>query len=76
MKFQAKGDGDWLMATFNDKLLFSFRGENYFGNDFQNIDLPIGYLAGQVGVLKFTLHGYGSAASGIFIKNIRLLKVQ
>ena len=76
MKFQEKGDGDWLTATFNDQLLFSFRGENYFGNDFQNIDLPIGYLAGQVGVLKFTLHGYGSTASGVFIKNIKLLNVQ
>lgn len=76
MKFQEKGDGDWLTATFNDQLLFSFRGENYFGNDFQNIDLPIGYLAGQVGVLKFTLHGYGSTASGVFIKNIKFLNVQ
>ena len=74
MKFQEKGDGDWLTVTFNNQLLMSFRGGDFFGADFTDTDLPISRLAGKTGILEFALNGYGSAPSSVLIKNTRFIK--
>lgn len=74
MKFEEKGDGDWLTVTFNDEQLFFFWGNSFFGEDFQAIGVPTGNFAGQTGVLKFTLHGSGSTLSSVLVKNLRLQK--
>jgi hypothetical protein len=71
MKFKKEGDGDWLTTNFNNNLLFSFRGDSFFDvNEYQHIELNIRSLAGQAGMIDFTLHGSGTTTSEVLIKNI------
>jgi hypothetical protein len=65
--FASPGNGDWLTVEFNDELLWSFRGEEFLGADFQRTTVPIGHLAGQTGVLTVTLHGASAAPAEVLL---------
>ena len=76
IKFKKEGDGDWLTTNFNNNLLFSFRGDSFFDVDeYQHIELNIRSLAGQAGMIDFTLHGFGTTTSEVLIKNILISKL-
>jgi len=61
--FTDPGQGDWLTVEFNDDLLWSFRGEEFFGAELQRTRIPVGHLAGRAGVITVTLHRAGAASA-------------
>jgi len=71
--FPNPGDGDWFTASFNDSLLFSFRGDSFVGTNAQTATVPIVNLAGQSGVFAFTLHGVGNTNADVVLSGVRFL---
>lgn len=69
-KFSQLGDGDYLTVNFNDKLLFWFEGDKFYGNDFWNSSyIDISQYAGQTGTWTFALNGVGEANAKLLIDN-------
>ncbi|OGZ43940.1 MAG: hypothetical protein A3J55_00715 [Candidatus Ryanbacteria bacterium RIFCSPHIGHO2_02_FULL_45_17b] len=76
MNFLEPGDGDWLTISFEDTLLFTFRGDVSSRNEYLPVEVPIAHIRAKVGVLEFKLHGYGSVTkNGISIVNLKNIAI-
>lgn len=68
------GNGNYLVAYFNDHLLFDFVGTNFLTTDFISSGLlPVSQFAGQTGQLLFGLIPFDDAHAVVSIRNLQLL---
>jgi hypothetical protein len=72
-RFSQPGNGDWVTVSFNDTLLFSFLGSSFVGSDYQHIQIPVGNIAGQTGVLTVVLNEAGSQDAEVLVSNFQFL---
>jgi len=63
------GDGDWLTVFFEDRLLWSFTGTDFFGDEMRAV-IDISEFAGQSGMFYFTLNSVGDRNADLLISNI------
>ena len=63
------GDGDWLTVYFEERLLWSFTGTDFFGDSMHAV-VDISDFAGEKGVLYLTLNSAGSRNADLLVSNI------
>jgi hypothetical protein len=64
------GDGAWLGVSFNGDSLLRFRGDATSDDDFKTVSVPIIQLAGQAGILRFSLNAAGTQAAQMTVANV------
>ena len=62
-----------MTVSFNDTLLFSFLGTSFVGSDYQHIQIPVGNITGQTGVLTVVLNEAGSQDAEVLVSNFQFL---
>ncbi len=72
-RFSKPGNGDWVTVSFNDTLLFSFLGTSFVGNEYQHVQIPVGNIAGQTGVLTVVLNEAGDQDAEVLVSNFQFL---
>jgi pimeloyl-ACP methyl ester carboxylesterase len=67
---------DWILCTFNDQVVFKFLCENFYGDEFQRIEIPISMFRGQAGVLRFTVNSVGASETEVNLTNFKFLSYE
>lgn len=67
------GDGDWMTVSFNDSPLVTVSAQGQGESEFQHLEVPLGELGGQNGILSVTLYGMGAANTEVMVSNLQFL---